>query len=261
MPAGPLENPLKRVVRQRLPEQLRGPLYGAFYGARRASSAWYAGSGYFCPCCCHSFRRMRDWGPVANCRCPHCGSLQRQRLLMLYFQQRTDLFRADHRVLHLAPEPSLGRPLSRLPNIDYVTADLNLPTVDVRLDATDMPFRDGHFDVTLGLHVLEHIPDDVAAMREIFRTLRPGGWAVLQVPVDLSLPTTLEDPTITDPAERLRVFGQEDHVRFYGADYLDRLRSVGFDVTVDEFARTLSPRVTRSYVIDESEEIFVCRKP
>lgn len=260
LPRGPRENPLKRVVRERVPEGFRGPIYRAFYGARRATSIVYSGDGHFCPCCARSFRRFRDWGPVANCRCPNCGSLPRQRLLMLFFQQRTDLCARDLRLLHLAPEPSLGRPLRRMANIDYVTADLNLPLADVRLDATDMPFADHHFDAVLGLHILEHIPDDRKAMSEIHRVLKPGGWAVLQVPIDLSRPETLEDPTITSPEDRLRVFGQEDHVRFYGADYVSRLRESGLDVTVDPFVRELSPALRKSMVLDDTEDIFFCRR-
>lgn len=259
-PRGPKENPLKRLVRERVPERYRAPFYRAFYGARRLTSAAYAGTGYFCPCCARSFRKLRDWGPVPNCRCPHCGSLPRQRLLMLFFQQRTELFAQDTRLLHLAPEPSLGEPLRRMANIDYVTADLNLPLADVRLDATDMPFDDGAFDVVLGLHILEHIPEDQKAMSEILRVLRPGGWAVLQVPIDLTQPTTHEDPTVVTPADRLREFGQEDHVRFYGADYVTRLGGAGFEVTVDGFVRQLSPSIRETMVL-EDEDIFFCRRP
>jgi SAM-dependent methyltransferase len=131
------------------------------------------------------------------------------------------------RVLHVAPEPGLARRLRAL-DIDYLSVDLDSPHAMKRCDITAIPEPDGAFDVVICNHVLEHIPDDRQAMRELRRVLRPGGLAVLQHPV-YDRPDTYEDFSVVDPAERLRVFGQEDHVRIYGWDMLDRLRAAGFE--------------------------------
>lgn len=145
--------------------------------------------------------------------------------------------------------------------MDYVSADLALPFATVKVDITHLPFDDHDFDAVVCLHVLEHIPDDRRAMSEIFRVMKPGSWAIMMVPMDKSRPTTLEDPTIVSPQERLRLYGQEDHVRFYGADFTERLRQAGFTVTIDGYAGELSPETVRAYALDATEDIFLCRKP
>jgi SAM-dependent methyltransferase len=121
----------------------------------------------------------------------------------------------------------------------YTAADLYpeaFPTFTegeiVRADITVQPFADGSFDKIIVSHVLEHIPDDLAAMREMKRTLAPGGLVISQHPFDPDLEITDEDPSVTTPEERLRRFKQADHVRVYGHDLLDRWRSVGFTLEV-----------------------------
>src|SRR5690606_2967669 len=114
--------------------------------------------------------------------------------------------------------------------LNYVTADLDSPYAAVRMDVCDIPFRDEVFDVVLCNHVLEHVPDDHVALLEIYRVLRQGGWAILQVPIDSDLEVTFEDESIVDPEQRKMVYGQDDHVRQYGRDYPSRLRNAGFTV-------------------------------
>jgi SAM-dependent methyltransferase len=243
-----------------MPERLRAPSYRAFYGMRQAASVAYRGSGSFCPCCDGSFRHFRPWAGVPDCRCPRCGSVARQRLITLYLQHKTDVFTSDNRVLHMAPEYGLSWKLRHLPNVLHVTADLNLPIANIRLDATQMPFPDDRFDVILAIHVLEHIPADRKAMEEMRRILSPDGWAILQVPMDPELADTLEDPAIASPVDRLHHYGHEDHVRLYGRDYFRRLEDAGFEVTVDGFVRELSPALISAARLDPTEDIIVCRK-
>jgi SAM-dependent methyltransferase len=172
--------------------------------------------------------------------CPRCGSRQRHRLLAIYLRERTDAFTRPQDVLHLAPEDGLRHRLRAVHGPRYVTADVEPGRADVAADIEVLPFEDDSFDAILCIHVLEHVADDRNAMRELRRVLRPGGWAVIQVPILRE--TTVEDPTEQDPAERLRRFGQDDHVRVYGADFFERLRDAGFRPTTIDMKPQLSRR-------------------
>jgi SAM-dependent methyltransferase len=199
--------------------------------------------------------------PPRPAACPGCDSRERQRLLYLYLHERTNLFKDRLRVLHVAPEDCLQPKLASSPNIDYISADLSSSTAMTRMDITDIQFPNGSFDVILCSHVLEHVGDDRRAMRELHRILRPGGWAILQVPVDSSQEHTFEDPRVTDPRERERLFGQWDHVRVYGRDYCDRLRASGFGVQVVHFTSELPNELICNFGLDEDEDIYHCSKP
>jgi SAM-dependent methyltransferase len=177
----------------------------------------------------------------------------------MYMVQKTDLFHdVSKKMLHVAPEDQLSRLLEKTDSIDYLSSDLSSPTVMVKMDITDIQYPDNSFDVICCSHVLEHVEDDRQAMRELYRVLKPGGWAILQVPI--SGDTTFEDPSITSATARERLFGQNDHVRRYGRDYKDRLAGAGFSVSVDGFVRELSDHdVTRLGLI-RSEDVYFCRK-
>jgi SAM-dependent methyltransferase len=191
-------------------------------------------------------------------QCPVCYSLERHRLIWRYFRECTDLCDGKpKRLLHVAPEPQLGRLLRGLPAIDYVSADLAPGKAMVRADVTNLPFQDNGFDVIYCSHVLEHVVDDRKAMSEFCRVLKPNGWAILQVPIRGE--TTFEDPSITSPEDRLQWFGQEDHVRIYGADYKERLERAGFTVTIDPLARSLPEIEAKRIGIDRGEDIYFCR--
>jgi SAM-dependent methyltransferase len=198
---------------------------------------------------------------VPDRRCPTCTSLERHRSVWLFFQQRTNLFTEPVRMLHIAPESATGPRVAALPNVQYLSADLDTDRAMVNFDLTDIPYPDGSFDAIFASHVLEHIPDDRRAMSEMCRVLAPGGWAVLLVP--MFGPNTREDFTIVDPAERERLFGQHDHVRMYGHDgeYERRLEEAGFEVTADYFVRGLDPALVRRYRLTEDELIHYCVKP
>ena len=179
--------------------------------------------------------------------CPHCGSRQRHRHLWLWLERHTRLLdpAGRERLLHFAPEAGLQERLRRMLGDRYVTTDLEPGGVDLVLDITALDLEDASFDVVLCVHVLEHVPDDAAAMRELRRVLRPGGWGVVQVPILREV--TDEDPGITDPAERLRRFGQADHVRMYGRDFADRLRAAGLEPDIVAFRDELTRAERRRY--------------
>ena len=199
-----------------------------------------------------------------NMTCPFCYAIDRERLLFLFLRNRPELLAGRPRLLHAMPEPALEAWLRSLGNLEYVSCDLQSPKVDVLLDLTAIPFAEASFDAVLCNHVMEHIPDDGLAMREILRVLRPGGWAIMQVPIARKLDKTVEDPTVADPAERQRRFGQDDHVRIYAAeDYRARLTSAGF--TLEEFSWEEHPTqfggATNRYGLLPHERLFFMRRP
>ena len=171
----------------------------------------------------------------------------------------TNLFTDHLSVLHFAPEHILDRAFKSLGNLDYMTADLAPDRAMVEMDITNITYEDNSFDVILCSHVLEHVPDDKKAMSELFRVLRLGGWAILQVPVLRK--KTYEDPAIVTPEERERFFGQRDHVRIYGLDYRDRLESAGFNVKVDGYVRKFGSAKIRRYGLSKDDDIYFCTKP
>jgi SAM-dependent methyltransferase len=204
---------------------------------------------------------IRPVGPNrANARCPSCGARNRQRRLWLYLERKTNLLVDRLRVLHFAPERIFEEWLGSRPNLDYVSTDLERPRAMVKADITDLPFPDDSFDAILCSHVLEHVVDDRNAMRELYRVLRPGGWAVVLVPIDFSRSETFEDPTIVAPADRERLFGQDDHVRVYGRDFTARLEEAGFTVRVEDFTRELTESETRRYGLRRKRDLHLCLK-
>jgi ubiquinone/menaquinone biosynthesis C-methylase UbiE len=145
-------------------------------------------------------------------------------------------------------------------NLDYISADLYSPIVDVKADILDLPFEDESFDIVFCNHVLEHIVDDKKAMSELFRVMKKGGWGILQVPMKNSLEKTYEDFTITDPKEKQKHFGQYDHVRWYGMDYFERLQSVGFDTDINFYSRKFSSDLRKKFALMENEILPVVFK-
>ena len=174
--------------------------------------------------------------------------------------ESTGFFTDKLDVLHIAPEQPFYKHFEKLENLNYTTADLESPIAKVKMDIREMPFTDNSFDVLLCNHVLEHIDDELKATKEIYRVLKPNGWAILQIPMDLSLEKTYEDLTITDPKEREKHFGQYDHVRQYGRDYAERLRRSGLVVIEDNFVESFSSEQILRYRFDEKEMIYLCKK-
>ncbi len=230
-----------------------------------------------CPFCGFRFRRFLDSGipaPVlveTNCIgagyrpnkcCPRCYSTDRERLVYHYLKTKTSIFSQPLKVLHVAPEAQLQRVFREHPNIDYLSADINSTLAMVRMDLTQTDLGSDSFDVIICNHVLEHIPEDWKAMSELFRVLKPGGWAILQVPLSPSLKETLEDPALQDPEERLRRFGQDDHVRIYAAsDYRRRLERAGFTISLWSAASAYGDSFVRRYSLIREEDLYVCSKP
>ncbi|WP_435134054.1 class I SAM-dependent methyltransferase [Formosa sp. A9] len=233
------------------------------YLARPILAAALKGNTYTDPIDGKQFKSFLPYGygnQRNNVLSPSTLSLERHRLLWLYLQRETDFFSSPKKVLHFAPEQAFYKRFRSLKHLDYTTTDLFSPLADVKADICDLPFKDNSFDIIFCNHVLEHIPDDTQAMKELYRVLKPSGMGVFQIPQDLSRATTFEDDTITDKKERAKVFGQYDHVRVYGRDYFNKLRSIGFKVTEVDYTKAFSDADIERFCLAKGEIIPVVYK-
>ena len=224
---------------------------------------FFKGNNFTDPIDGKSYRKFLPYGygkQRENALSPGTLSLERHRQMWLYLQNETDFFTKNYKVLHIAPEQEFLRKFKKMKNLDYTSADLFSPIVDVKADILDLPFEDESFDVIFCNHVLEHIEDDRKAMSELYRVMKKGGWGILQVPMKNSLEKTYEDFTITDPKERQKHFGQYDHVRWYGMDYFDRLKSVGFDAEANFYSQKFSDADIKKFGLNKNEILPIVRK-
>ncbi len=257
---------MKRLIRWALNRIPRPMLQRMAGWAVPLAGLLYKGRGAECPVCGARYRRFMPYGYVhsrSNALCPNCLSLERHRLLWLYLSRETELLQNLPRTLHIAPEVCILRHLKpRFADCPerYLTADLESPLADLHFDVQRIPLADASVDVVICNHLLEHVSDDRQALRELHRVLRPGGWGIVLSPVDPTRATTYEDDTITDPAERTRIFGQYDHRRIYGRDYADRLREAGFEVADIDYAATFSDAERRLYALPEDHIYTVYKK-
>lgn len=230
---------------------------------------FHAGSKYECPFCSHSYeafvpagfkkkvlkeKKVVGGGYRLNVICPFCGSGDRERLVFL-FTKENQLIQKQMKLLHIAPEKRLLYFFEKA-GIDYYSADLSNPLAKIRMNIEEINYASNYFDAIICNHVLEHIVDDRKAMKELFRVLTPGGWVILQVPFSQVLQKTLEDSSLKTKAERTKAYGQWDHVRIYGDDFVERLQSVGFEVQ----KRRMDENLTNRFALNSDEVIFFCNK-
>ncbi len=221
-------------------------------------SRLYAGDNFFCPICEHTLKKFLTLYRPYHAWCPICWSLQRHRMVWLFFQQNADLFTQSLKFLHVAPENALANRLLNISSLEYLSFDLNDRSAMLKMDITEIKAPDNYFDIIYCSHVLEHVVDDRKAIDELYRVLKPGGWAAIMVPI--TAPSTIEDPTIIDPVERERLFGQYDHVRRYGLDIIKRLETGGFNVTVITPNDLANQGDINKFGLLESDKIFYCLK-
>lgn len=229
--------------------------------AEHIRALFWRGNRRFCTVCKNHVRRFTSYGHTKrpDAKCPVCGAVERHRFTWAFFEQRTDLFSgAPKRMLHIGPEPAFESRLRSRPYLDYLTADHQDIRADCLMDITAIQFSDNEFDVILCSHVLEHVQDDLKAMRELSRVLRPSGWATILVP--MLAEQTFDDPSVTDPETRAKLFGQWDHVRAYGKDFTDRLASQGLQADVIFAHDLLAGESERERKQFKSEQLFYCRK-
>lgn len=210
--------------------------------------------------------RVSGGGYKKNVKCPNCLSVDRSRLLYLFFQLRTKVFHEKTKILHISPNFEIARFLCQHKTIEHITGAIEPERFTefhaVKTDVQKMNFADNTFDVAICCHVLEHVDDDKAAMKELYRVVKPNGFAVLQVPLAINLDKTIEDKTATTDKLRKIAHGQNDHVRLYGLDYFDKLRGVGFRVERDNpFTNAwLGEAELAKHALDRIEDVIVCHK-
>lgn len=225
--------------------------------------ARHRGDAVSCPLCGHSWDAFAPAPNRSGALCWRCGAHERHRALgLLLLERRPELLRDTTALLHFAPEYCLERPLKALAGergFRYVTTDLDPSGVDLQLDITALDLPDAAFDAVLCSHVLEHVPQDAQAMRELRRITAPGGWCLVLVPLDLDRDTTYEDASITSPEDRLAAFWQHDHVRLYSADIADRLTAAGFAVEVLRPRELFGEEALRRHGLLASDWMFLCR--
>ncbi|MCH7402455.1 class I SAM-dependent methyltransferase [Belliella kenyensis] len=227
----------------------------------RVLAIFYKGNAVTCNVCGSHFRKFLPYGRKVreNALCPNCLALERHRLMWHFLQKETPFFNKPLKVLHIAPELCFIDRMNKLPNLDYITGDIESPLAKVKMDVHQIPFEANTFDVVFCNHVMEHVEDDILACQEINRVLKDTGWGIIQSPV-YDIPSTQEDKLITDPAMREKLFGQRDHVRKYGKDYASRLSLSGLKVSENHFVKSLSKEVVSKYALPKDEIIFYCEK-
>ncbi len=231
-------------------------------GARAIQTRTHAGDNVTCPVCDGHFSSFTKRHTTPNARCPGCGSLIRHRLLWLYLSRQISVGDRRTRLLHLAPERGLERRLRELPLVDYTSADIDAHLAAERVDVVHMPYPDEAFDLVLCSHVLEHVPDDRAAIAEIYRVLRPGGTAIIVVPIKVDRTEEFVDPSPSPThADGYRRVGPHGHVRLIGADYAARLEVGGLHVATVDYAASFSDADRIRFGLVPGQPFFVCTRP
>lgn len=251
---------MKAMLKKILPPRVqRGLILGRYSLAVARNRSRYAGGSCYCPVCNLEIKEFRISGESTDC--PICRAGERSRADWYYLREHTDLFSAERKsLLHIAPEPFFLVRFRKQPGLEYVSMDLKSPLAELHMDVTDLKFPEGRFDAIYCSHVLEHVEDDRRAMAELFRVCKPGGWAMLQVPVTVE--KTFEDSRVRSPAERKRLFGNEGHVRRCGPDYAERMRAAGFVVQALPVASFISEEsLGRMGIRNRMRYVFFCRKP
>jgi SAM-dependent methyltransferase len=231
---------------------------------RKLLAKLLAGNNVECNVCNRKYAGFFPYLNRANAQCPNCGSLERTRLIYRFITE-LELLRPGSKMLHIAPEAALFQKFKTLLGDGYLPADkfeegYTYPNGTLNMDITAIELPDNSMDMVMAIHVLEHVPDDAKALREVYRVLKPGGVAILQVPYEADRKTTYEDAAIVNPAARRQHFGQSDHVRIYGNDYIERFVQPGFIIEHADYAARID-KATRERYVFKDEEIFLLRKP
>lgn len=222
----------------------------------------------YCPVCSNTVDNFLPGGVLKrqDVKCPICGTRERYRLLTLYLRNETDFFKKKYKVLEVCPEKGFSDLCKNSKNLDYISIDL-YKDADLKMDITNLKFKEKTFDYIICYHVLEHILDEKKALRELIRVLKNDGVCLITCPVNLERKITLEDKNCIDPIKRKRIFGQDDHVRTYGTDLFDRLSEGGFSVKIFKYIKRFSKSEILKYGLKDeynlllyrtNEDVYIC---
>lgn len=236
------------------------------YIFRIFAPALYRGNAVSCPVCEKSFSKFLSYGSEVahrdNVLCPYDLTLERHRLMWLYLKNHSNFFtQANLAVLHMAPEQCFIDRFKAQQNLNYLTADIVSPIADMHFDLHQIPLENDRFDVVFCNHVMEHVQDPNQCMSELFRVLKPGGWAIMQVPQDFTRETTYEDPSIVSEADREKHYWQKDHVRLFGKDYPSYLERVGFQTTAFDLNAHYTQEEIARFRLMKEEVLYIFKKP
>ncbi|MFK8046382.1 MAG: methyltransferase domain-containing protein [Crocinitomicaceae bacterium] len=256
---------MKKIYKFLLNTLPRPMLIRLSYVFKRFAPLLYKGDKVECPVCEKKFRKFLSYGSKVvhrdNVLCPYDLTLERHRVMWLYLKNKSDFFtKPNLKVMHIAPEQCFHSLFKKQKNLDYTTGDLLSPIADLHFDLHDIPLEDNQYEVIFCNHVMEHVKDDLQCMKELYRIMKPGGWGIMQVPIDVSRTETYEDWSITTPEEREKHFWQYDHVRLYGLNYPERLKETGFNVEAVDFSKELPTEVFERYRIPKSEILYIVSK-
>lgn len=230
----------------------------------KITSLFYRGNQFYCNCCNKSFRKFLPKGHIKreNSKCPYCGSLERTRLLLLYLQNETNLFKEKKlKLLHFAPEKALFNIVKKL-DVEYVDGDINADYARNIIDITNIQYPDNYFDLIICSHVLGHVQNEAKAIQELRRVLDKKGTALIMTLLDLNREQTYETPDVTTPEERLANYGEPDLCRLHGADFESRLQQQGFKTETIDYRKKVSADVNKRYSLGDGQReiIFKCTR-
>lgn len=262
---------IKILIKTIVPKQYHSKMSSLYYYLK---SLYFFGFRYKCNICNGNFRRFLPVGLKNNIAlsligggyrytlCPRCHSIDRERLIYWYIVHKTNILHSQKsiKLLHIAPERNLQKIFKINNKIKYINGDINPMVADRKIDITDINFENDCFDFIICNHVLEHIQDDRKAMTELFRVLKTDGFAILHVPISKNAKETFEDFSITTPEGKEKYFGQIDHVRIYGKDFINRLEDVGFKVELYDIKKDLFIEDIRKYGLDREEFLYIGHK-
>lgn len=256
---------MKKIYKYLLNNLPRPLLIRLSYPFKRVAPLLYKGNNVECPVCERSFSKFLSYGSdVAhreNVLCPYDLTLERHRLMWLYLRDSSNFFTAEKlNVLHIAPEQCFHKRFQNQKNLNYLTGDLESPIADIHFDLHHIPLEENRFDVVFCNHVLEHVEDPIQCLKEIYRVMKSGAWAIMQVPQDMTREETYEDKSIVSPKEREIHFWQKDHVRLFGRDYPKWLEKAGFRVTEFNLESIYSKEQIQKFRIQETEILYIAHK-
>ena len=225
----------------------------------------YRGDKTHCPVCERSFSKFLSYGSEVahrkNVLCPHDLTLERHRLMWLFLKEQTNFFSANKlNVLHIAPEQCFLKKFKKQKNLNYLTGDIESPIADIHFDLHEIPLENDRFDVVFCNHVMEHVKDPIQCMTELYRVMKKGGWAIMQVPQDHQREETYEDASIVSPKDREKHFWQKDHLRLFGKDYPKWLEKAGFEVVPFPVTELYNEQKIEKYRLQKSEILYLANK-